>query len=105
MHQYLAALAAAAALTVAAPAAAAPAPRAPCHEDQACFVWSVDGNQKRGIATLDGARKRIVGPCAFARLHRYIDWTRTPRLRGDATARRYGCAGKAYRPIPPESIY
>jgi hypothetical protein len=89
------------ALATAAPAhAGAPAK---CQEDAPCFTWSTMGNHKRGIATVDGAWRRIVGPCEFARLYRYIDWSRTPHLRGDATARRTGCA--AYRPVAPETIY
>jgi hypothetical protein len=76
-----------------------------CAEDAPCWVWSTMGNHKRSVATRDGAWHVVVGPCRFARLAHgdYIDWSRTPHLRGDWTARRIGC--KHYRPIAPESIY
>lgn len=89
---------------LAAPGAAPPAaPVRACQEDQACFVWSRDGNRKRGIDTLDGARGVVVGPCRFARMYRYIDWSRTPHLRGDATARAAGTRG--CMPVKPSSIF
>lgn len=97
----LAALLLAAALSGAAPPVPAAPPR--CQEDDPCWVWSTMGDRSRGISTLDGARNLVVGPCRFARLYRYIDWSRTPQLRGDATARNGSC--RTYRPIAPESVF
>lgn len=77
--------------------------RVACQEDAPCWVWSTMGNHRRGIDTVDGARGVIVGPCRFARLYRYIDWSRTDHLRGDATARAAGTRG--CKPVKPSSIF
>jgi hypothetical protein len=63
-----------------------------CHEDSSCWTWSTMGNHKRGITLTDGTHV-VVGPCAFRRsdARGVIDWERSPRLRGDGYARRYGC--------------
>lgn len=100
---YVAALAMAAA-----PAPTAPAvPTARCMEDSpsGCWTWSTMGNHKRGVATVDGARRVVVGPCGFSRLvHRgLIDFIHTSHLRGDWTALRIGC--KVRRPLNPADYY
>lgn len=61
-----------------------------CYEDQPCWAWSKMGNHKRGIVLKNG-RRAVVGVQRFKRLDskRRIDWTATPRLRGDWTARQY----------------
>lgn len=76
-----------------------------CQEDMPCFNWATMGNHRRAVATTDGNWHRIVGPCTFARLMhgRYIDWTRTSHMKGDALARRLPCPN--VRPIPEDSIY
>lgn len=76
-----------------------------CQEDERCWNWVNHGNHTRGVATLDGDRRRVVGPCTFARLAHggYIDWSRTKRMRGDVTARRLPCPN--YRPIPARTIF
>jgi hypothetical protein len=58
---------------------------APCYEDQPCWVWSKDGNRKRGV-TVNGTL-RTVGPCTYAKLAhaKRLDST-TVRLRGDVWA-------------------
>lgn len=65
---------------------------AKCAEDAPCWTWSTMGNHSRGVVLTDG-RRVVVRPCRFAQLDRAhgIDWTRTSRLRGDATARK-ACA-------------
>jgi len=86
----LATLAALAALALPSTAAAHAQPaQERCQEDAPCWTWSTMGNRHRGVVLADG-RRVVVGPCGFARAR--IDWQRTPRLRGDATARRGGCA-------------
>jgi hypothetical protein len=64
------------------PAASDARPR--CAEDAPCWAWSTMGNHLRGIV-LDSGRRIVVGPCRFVRLDAggRIDWTRTPRLKGD----------------------
>jgi hypothetical protein len=74
-----------------------------CHEDDPCFAWSTMGNLHRGVILKPGktraacvrmnGRYCVVDPCGFAWLDHSgrIDWSRTPRLRGDHTARRHGC--------------
>lgn len=54
-----------------------------CHDDQPCWIWSKMGDHKRGVILSDGTR-RVVGPCAFARLRDAGRLSaRNPRLRGD----------------------
>jgi hypothetical protein len=82
-----AALAVVAALSIPSTASAAgSSPR--CVEDDACWTWSTMGNRSRGVVLTDG-RRVVVRPCRFARLDARgrIDWQRSPRLKGDATAR------------------
>lgn len=101
---YLYALACAACLVAAAilagslASAAVAAPRAACEEDQTCWTWSTMGNLDRGVYVRGRRAIRVVDPCTFAYLdHRgRIDWKRTPRLRGDAFARRHGCDPALY---------
>ncbi|MEJ7786174.1 MAG: hypothetical protein WKF96_15315 [Solirubrobacteraceae bacterium] len=83
----LGALALLPASAVAQPSTAAPR----CQEDAPCWTWSTMANRHRGVVLSDG-RRVVVGPCGFARAAARIDWQRTPHMRGDATARRGGCA-------------
>ena len=55
-----------------------------CAEDQPCWNWRTMGNHKRSIVLTNG-RRIVVGPASFDGIRREgrIDWTRTPRLRGD----------------------
>jgi hypothetical protein len=55
-----------------------------CMDDQACWNWRTMGNHKRAITT-NGGRTLVVGPARFDRANRgfYIDWARTPALKGD----------------------
>lgn len=55
-----------------------------CAEDQPCWNWRTMGNHQRGIVLTNG-RRLVVNPLSFDgyRRERRIDWTRTPRLRGD----------------------
>lgn len=57
----------------------------PCHEDEPCFVWSKQGNHKRGVNV--GGMLRVVGPCTYAKLaHAKRLDSDTVRLRGDVWA-------------------
>lgn len=82
-------IAAAAMLTVPAGSSAAPH----CAEDAPCFNWAHDGNHRRGVTlnTPNGepTRRAVVSVCQFNLYDRagWIDWQRTPRLRGDGFAR------------------
>ena len=69
------------------------APETRCLEDEPCWRWSTMGNRKRGIISVRSGRRVIVGPCRFARMRMRgaIDWRRTPHIRGDLYAIRYGC--------------
>lgn len=94
------------------PSAQASVPQAPakgktvvadvCYEDEPCWTWSTMGNLQRGVVlnTPRGERKRraILDPCGFAYYDHmgWIDWKRTPRLRGDGFARRNGCNPRLY---------
>jgi len=73
--------------------AASPSASPVCHEDERCWNWATMGNRSRGIVTT-GGRRMVVTPPTFRRLALAgrIDWQRSPHLRGDATARRVGCA-------------
>ena len=54
----------------------------PCHEDQPCWAWSKQGNNKRGV-TVNG-KLRTVGPCQYAKLaHAKRLDSSTVKLRGD----------------------
>lgn len=82
-----------------------------CAEDASCWTWSRMGNQARGVVLKRSAPRvgeRIAGkgrawrrvtPCTFREASRrgFIDWQRTPRLRGDAWARRHGCSREGMR--------
>jgi hypothetical protein len=99
----LASLAVTVALAATGHAAPPPLPAARCgQEDEPTWVWSRCGNRRRGLTTRDG-RRLVVGPSAFRALDaaRFIDWARSPRLRGDYTAR----VGAPRYPVAPESIY
>ena len=84
-----------AALACASSAIADPNPR--CFEDEPCWRWSTMGDLQRGVVlnTPKGEPKRraVLDPCEFGFYDHmgWIDWQRTPRLRGDAFARRHGC--------------
>jgi hypothetical protein len=86
-----------AALAIFAGEATASTPPAKCYEDSPCWHWPTMGNLERGVVlrTPRGEPKRraILGPCGFAYYDHmgWIDWKRTPRLRGDRFARRHGC--------------
>lgn len=55
-----------------------------CLDDEPCWNWRTMGNHQRSIVLTNG-RRLVVGPVSFDgyRRERRIDWTRTPRLRGD----------------------
>ncbi len=55
-----------------------------CQDGQPCWNWRTMGNHKRGIVLTNG-RYLVVGPASFDGIsrERRIDWTRTPRLKGD----------------------
>ncbi len=69
-----------------------------CLEDQPCWSWSTMGNLSRGVFVHGRKSVRVVEPCRFAALdfHGKIDWTRTPRLKGDGFARKHGCSPYLY---------
>ena len=71
-----------------------------CAEDDQCWTWPTMGNHRRGVVTMHG-NLPVVGPCRFARMARRhaIDWSSTPRLRGDRWAIAHGCD----RPRTPSS--
>ena len=77
---------AAATLGIASPARAdarsAPA-RPVCMEDRPCFRWDTMGDRNRGIYVYGRTARVIVGPCEYVALHSRINWSRTPRVRGD----------------------
>ncbi len=63
---------------------AIPHPSPTCADGDPCWNWRTMGNHKRGIVLTNG-RRLVVGPASFDGIEREgrIDWTRTPRLRGD----------------------
>lgn len=63
-----------------------------CVEDDPCFRWDMMGNRERGIYIYGRTARVIVSPCGYARLHARINWTRTPRVRGDYSALHARCA-------------
>lgn len=73
--------------------AAYPRPAARCTEDSPCWTWSRMGNRRRGAVVTRGGNVRVVGPCAFAHLAAddAIDWSSTPRMKGDTWAQVHGC--------------
>lgn len=79
-----------------------------CNEDEACFTWATMGNLSRGVVVKHGVHiprawgvertlwdrmTALVDAAAFCRMERrhMIDWTHTPRLKGDSVARVRGC--------------
>jgi hypothetical protein len=79
-------------LAVGASLAQAEAPGLVCYEDEPCFDWTAMGNGKRGIVLVTG-RRIVVGTCRYQRLYNAgrINLKRTPWIKGDGWAIRYGC--------------
>lgn len=72
----------------------APSAASTCMEDAPCWTWSKMGDRRRGVTAYvrGGTERRVVGPCAFARLY----WSgrlapHTASLRGDWWAIANGC--------------